>query len=352
MNKNGQFIAALLEASPKTYAAGAALALMERDEATSSAIDELGFDDLVTILQERVRHLSESLACGRVDVFLCDLDWTLAMECGPGISRELLRDALVELRTGLASGLPEMARAMTDEYLERGLRFLDGESIELIPEPDVDPVLDVLRERFQAALLDGDKHRATEVVLGALQQGVTIEQLQSAVLGRAQAMIGRLWQQGHVTVAQEHFGSRVVENLVARLRSEFDTPSPNRGKVLLASVAGNDHDIGLRMLADQLENKGWQPIFLGANFPDGNLREALEDYKPDFVALSVALLSNLQSAARTIRTLKESHPQLPVLIGGAALRRIEGLWRDLGADCYARSAADAIAWAESYSAQP
>ena len=345
MNKNGQFIAALLEASPKTYAAGAALALMERDEDTSSAIDAMGFDELVAVVQERVLHLAQALACGRVEVFMCDLDWTLALECGPGISKELLREVLVELRASFAGGLPDMARQLVDEYLERGVRFLDGEGIELIPEPDVDPELDALRQRFQAALLAGDKHRASDVVLGALQHGVSIDQLQSAVLGRAQVEIGQLWQQGHVTVAQEHFGSRVVENLVARLRSEFDTPSPDKGKVLLASVAGNDHDIGLRMLADQLENEGWQPIFLGANFPDDNLREALDDYQPDFVALSVALLSNLQSAARTIRTLKASHPQLPVLVGGAALRRIEGLWRDLGADGFARSAADAIAWA-------
>lgn len=345
MNKNGQFIAALLEASPKTYAAGAALALMERDEDTSSAIDAIGFDDLVAIVQERVLHLSQALACGRVEVFLCDLEWTLALECGPAINKELLREALVELRAAFAEGLPEMARAMVDEYLERGVRFLDGEGFGQVAESKVDPQLDVLRQHFQAALLAGDKHRASDVVLSALNDGVSIEQLQSAVLGRAQAEIGLLWQRGEVSVAQEHFGSRVVENLIARLRSEFDAPVPDKGKVLLASVAGNDHDIGLRMLADQLENEGWQPIFLGANFPDDNLREALDDYEPDFVALSVALLSNLQSAARTIRTLKASHPQLPVLVGGAALRRVDGLWRDLGADGYAHSAADAIAWA-------
>lgn len=350
MNPDGQFVAALLDASPKSFAASAVLSYMESSEAASAHVNAYGFERLIAIMQERLVHLAEALACGRPEVFECDLQWTLGLECGVPVEPALLRGCVAALQGVAENSVPVRSRALVNDYIVRGLAAIDSGAAPTSISQESDAALEDLRQSFQAALLDADQHRASQVVLVALNQGVSVEELQSAVLGRTQVEFGKLWSKGAINVAQEHFASRVVEDLIARLRSTFEGTSSVQGVALLASVAGNNHDIGLRILADQFERNGWRTVFLGADMPQDDLLAGIASFNPRFVALSITLLRNLRSAAATIAEIKGAHPELPVLIGGSALQSIDGLWRDLGADAYAGSAKAGVAWARDLTA--
>lgn len=345
MNEKGQFIATLLDVSPKSYAANSVLGAMEADERLSSAVTEFGFDRMVARMQERIRHLGEALACGRVEVFQRDLEWVVGKECAPDTPPALLRAGLVELCTVLERDLPAGMREMAVEYVRRGVAFLDGEPLPELPAAPTNASLEDLRRNYQGALLAGERRRAESIVLVAERQGVSAEELLSFVIGRAQTDIGKLWRDGSVSVAQEHFATRVSEDLVARLRAEPNPVEPVVGRVVLAAVAGNQHDLGLRILANHFDRAGWEALFLGADTPKEDLISSLRDYAPDVIALTIALFGNLRSAADVIAALKRAFPDLPVLVGGAALAQVEGLWADLGADGFAPNGKEAVVWA-------
>ena len=112
--------------------------------------------------------------------------------------------------------------------------------------------------------------------------------------------------------------------------------------MLTASVSGNLHDIGARIVADHFEMEGWRSLFLGANTPVGDLVQAVEDFEPDLVALSVGLASHVRATAETIAALRERFPDRPILVGGRPFELVPDLWKDVGADGCAADAAAAV----------
>jgi len=351
MNANGIFIAALLDASSKGYAANAVLALMEADEAASQEVQAIGFSVLVEALKGRVAHLAEALACGRAEVFLRDLEWVVESALAPQLPAALIRRCLEQLSADLQAQLPPSAREMTADYLAQGVAYLKGERVLTGSPQRGDNPLAGLQATFQSALLRGQRAEAIDLMVVALKQGATLEELHAHVIGVTQVALGELWHKGQLNVAQEHFASRVVEDLLVRLRAELGGNTGHGKTVVLASVAGNHHDIGPRILADQLEALGWTPVFLGGDLPLVDMVEAVQAHAPRFVALSVALLVNLRSAAKTIEALKGAVPETPIMVGGGALRLIDGLWKDLGADVYANTIREATIWSQGLLSQ-
>ncbi|MBC8451528.1 MAG: cobalamin B12-binding domain-containing protein [Planctomycetes bacterium] len=199
-----------------------------------------------------------------------------------------------------------------------------------------------LAQAFLSAVLEGSRSRAEGLVLDALDTGVGVGELHTHVVTKVQMELGRRWQIGESHVGEEHFSSRIVEDVLAQLRGRMPRAPENDQCVLLASVSGNLHDIGPRLVADHFEMSGWRTVFLGANMPSADLVRAARKFEPRLIALSVGQATNLRSAADTIAALRSELPDLVVLVGGAPFAAVDGLWKDLGADGFATDAADAV----------
>ena len=206
---------------------------------------------------------------------------------------------------------------------------------------------DELAKAFLLAVLEGKRASAEKLIWDAVDEGASVSDLHNHVVTQVQKELGRMWQIGESYVAEEHFGSRVVEDVLAMLRSRMVREPENGNTVLLASVSGNLHDIGPRLVGDQFEMMGWRTIFLGANMPANDLVRGVADFSPRMVALSVGQALNLRSAADTIAALRNLQPDLPILVGGQPFTAIEGLWEDIGADTFAADAASAVAFGQS-----
>ncbi len=342
MNENGAFIASLLDSSRKAYAAGAVTRFQEAGPEAARFVEEWGFNALVDDTQIRLEHLAEALACGRPELLALDVGWLSATYAAREVPPELLRSTLACLRDELAESLPPGAADTARAYLEQAIEGLEREptASESLLESD-EPHAELAR-RFLLAVLDGNRGDAEKVVLHALQEGVAVSDLHFHVITRVQAEVGRMWQAGDVQVAEEHFGSRIVEDVLAGLRTRMERGAEAGSSVLVASVAGNLHDIGARIVADHFEMSGWRSVFLGANMPVGDLVQAVHDFEPDLVALSVGLAINVRAAADTIAALRAEFPGKPILVGGRPFAHVADLWKDVGADGCAPDAATAV----------
>jgi len=349
MNQQGSFIATLLDASSKAFAAGAVLRMSEAGPEAAGFVERWGFNDLVQDTQVRLQYLAEALACGRPEVLDLDVDWLTTTYAAREMPAGLLKMTLGCLRDELVESLPVDAGTLAAAYLQRSLDRLERPA-----EPEAcllvaDAPHASLSQSFLLAVLEGSRSRAAALILEALDAGVSVVELHTHVVTKVQREIGRMWQVGEVNVAEEHFGSRIVEDVLAQLRVRMphtpSLPAASRS-VLLASVSGNLHDIGPRIVADQFEMSGWRAIFLGANMPLGDLVRAARDFTPNLVALSVGQATNLRSAAETIEALRSEFPDLLILVGGGPFAKIDGLWKDLGADGCATNASDAVAFGE------
>jgi methanogenic corrinoid protein MtbC1 len=342
MNEQGELTATLLDASRKAFAAGAILRLQESGAEGQALVESWGFNRLVEDMQIRVHHLAESLACGRLELFRQDVSWLGAAFAGREVPREMLTHALSCLQAELKDSLPSELVETACYHVQAGLDVLS------MPASKPDSLLKEgnshveLAREFLLALIEGRRNDALAAVLDAHQAGVPVNDLHLHVIQVAQNEIGAMWQAGDATVAEEHLSSRIVEEVLFALRERMPQADAIKRCMLAASVPGNLHDIGARMVGDHFEMHGWSVHFLGANVPAADIANAAAERQVDLVALSAGLALQVRATRDAIQAVRASSPDLPILVGGRPYVIVPDLWKDVGADGFAADPVQAV----------
>ncbi|MBP2629280.1 MAG: cobalamin B12-binding domain protein [Firmicutes bacterium] len=148
--------------------------------------------------------------------------------------------------------------------------------------------------------------------------------------------VGRLWEMGHISVAQEHLATAMVNRLLLTIFLHTGLGEATKPKVVIAAAPNELHEIGASMVTDLLEQHGWQVDYLGANMPKEDLLEYLRANKPYFLGLSVVMPFNLASVREIIDSIRndDSIWGIKIMVGGAAFKYSEDLWHQVGADAY------------------
>jgi len=121
--------------------------------------------------------------------------------------------------------------------------------------------------------------------------------------------------------------------------SEVQNPG-NNGKIVLATVKGDIHDIGKNIVKVLLESYGYDVIDLGKDVPPELIAETAAGSNVKLVGLSALMTTTLPAAAETIALLKERRLQCEVMVGGAVLTADYA--ESIGADYYAKDAKGAV----------
>jgi 5-methyltetrahydrofolate--homocysteine methyltransferase len=120
-----------------------------------------------------------------------------------------------------------------------------------------------------------------------------------------------------------------------------DSIAPH-GKVVIATVEGDLHDIGKNLIRYMLEGIGVEVIDLGADIPAVRIVEAVRKHKPDILALSALLTTTMERQRDVIKALRIAglRRQVKVIVGGAPIT--EEFSANIGADGYAADAAAVV----------
>lgn len=173
---------------------------------------------------------------------------------------------------------------------------------------------------YLETLRAADAAGAYRVASQALSQGMSLAALYQRVITPAMHELGRLWERGAITVADEHLATALTHRVLATLRpGHLDAGEGGPGpRVLLAAVQGEQHALGLRMAADLLEDAGWQPIYLGADVPTEALLQTIDSLSPELLGLTVTMPELTPVLEGTVAGVRSRHPMLRLLVGGQA----------------------------------
>ena len=205
------------------------------------------------------------------------------------------------------------------------------------------PLPNVARE-YLTELLARNRSKAHQVIRNALQDGLSIRDLYLTILQPVQQEVGRLWLINRVSVAEEHFCTAATQSLMLELYPQIIS-SKRAGLTLVAACVGPElHEIGMRMVADFFEMDGWDTFYLGAAISDSQIMSAIEERKPDLVALSATMSYHIATVQELIGSIKGSCPDTAprIMVGGVPFNTVPNLWRSVGADLWATNAEQAV----------
>ncbi|SIS47028.1 cobalamin B12-binding domain-containing protein [Salimicrobium flavidum] len=204
-------------------------------------------------------------------------------------------------------------------------------------------------EQYLKHILDSDKQGVFELVKQELDDGVPVEDLYKGI-EEAMYEIGRMWHKNEISIAHEHLATAITQWVLMAAFPQFGHNTPERGKKVVSfTVAGNNHDLGIKMVNDILESKGFPVIYLGTNLPVTGALEFINREAPDYILVSVALPVNVPYAKEAISTLKQSEElkETKIIAGGYCFKQFPALLEKLDYDYYASDLKDFIELSET-----
>lgn len=305
---------------------------------------EAGYQKSLRDAEYNFTYLSEAIAINDFSILLDYVTWLKIFFSSHNFPAHALADTLKHMR-------PALQDVLAPDQVALAIEFID-QALQRIPELDEIPPsfltaqnpLHELAANYLSALLQGDRHSASRLILDAVEQDTSIKEIYLQVFQDSQREVGRLWHIGQITVAQEHFCTAATQVIISQLYP-YIFATEKIGRNLVATCVGDElHELGMRMVADFFEMEGWDTYFLGANTPASSILSAIQERRADLLAVSSTLPVHVSKVADLIKSVRMLQPvtALKILVGGYSFNLSDDLWKAVEADGYAPDALQGI----------
>jgi methanogenic corrinoid protein MtbC1 len=247
-------------------------------------------------------------------------------------------------RAVVVEALTDEAGALAVEYLEAGLARLPSVPADLPTCLLAEAPRAELAREYLSALLQGERHRASRMILAAVAASVPVKEIYLNVFQPAQYEVGRLWQVNEISVAQEHYCTAATQLIMSQLYPHIFASEKGSGTLVATCVAGDLHEIGVRMVTDFFEMDGWNTYYLGASTPAQAVVDTVVQRHAQVLGISATISFHLHAVREMIQRVRAHAAcrNVRILVGGYPFLAAPELWRKLGADGCAPNAQEAI----------
>ncbi|RKH49828.1 methionine synthase [Corallococcus llansteffanensis] len=178
-----------------------------------------------------------------------------------------------------------------------------------------------LEERLQRYIIEGTRDGLFADLDLAIQKMPPLEIINGPLM-KGMDEVGRLFGANELIVAEVLQSAESMKAAVSHLEPHMSkTQAASRGKIVLATVKGDVHDIGKNLVEIILANNGFQVVNLGIKVPPEQLVKAVREHQPDILGLSGLLVKSAHQMVATAEDLRRAGVETPILVGGAALSR-------------------------------
>ncbi|MFD4461792.1 methionine synthase [Nocardia sp. NPDC058480] len=180
-----------------------------------------------------------------------------------------------------------------------------------------------LFERLERRIVDGERNGLGEDLDEAMQTVPPLQIINETLLSGMKT-VGELFGSGQMQLPFVLQSAEVMKTAVAHLEPHMEaTDDAGKGRIVLATVKGDVHDIGKNLVDIILSNNGYEVVNLGIKQPIATILDAAQDKKADVIGMSGLLVKSTVVMKENLGELnsKGVAEQFPVLLGGAALTR-------------------------------
>ena len=202
-----------------------------------------------------------------------------------------------------------------------------------------------LFEKMREAVLDGIEEDAEELAKEALANNLELKDVMDKGFLKGIQEAGQLFADGEYFLPDLLCAAEAMKVAMAVLEEELKKPSAgidSKGKIVLATVQGDVHDIGKIIVASLFTASGYEVHDLGTDVPNEDVIQAVKDLNPDFLGLSALLTTTMEEQRAVVEGLKEAglRDVSLILIGGAPVTQEWCV--KINADGYADDAVSAV----------
>src|SRR6185312_4469416 len=176
-----------------------------------------------------------------------------------------------------------------------------------------------LDERIGNYIIEGTKEGLIADLEVKLKEAAPLDIINGPLMA-GMAEVGRLFNDNELIVAEVLQSAEAMKAAVTYLEQFMEkADTASRGKIVLATVKGDVHDIGKNLVEIILANNGYKVINLGIKVSPDDLIQAWREHQPDAIGLSGLLVKSAHQMVTTASDFRESGVDVPLLVGGAAL---------------------------------
>ena len=159
---------------------------------------------------------------------------------------------------------------------------------------------------------------ADELTRQAIDTGFSPQAILSDGLMAGMSRVGEQFRRQEIFVPDVLMAAKAMSAAMAHLKPFFRSAEvKHRGTFIIGTVRGDLHDIGKKLVSMVVEGAGWEVIDLGTDVAPEAFVEAVTKHPGAAVGLSALLTTTMVNMEQTVRKIRESHPGVRIIIGGA-----------------------------------
>ena len=255
--------------------------------------------------------------------------------------RMAITEVVLNTATDASEDLIEIAQKMSEAQSaakEAGLKYDPKAIFSITPQPVVKtiaerdiprvaqkPIVDTPEQRLQDALLKGLTTTLDTDLKELLARGDSPLSIISGPLMEGMNEVGRLFGEGKMFLPQVVKTARTMKKAVEILdpyikseqSSDVSAKAPSRGRILIATVKGDVHDIGKNIVGVILACNGFEVVDLGVMVPVEKILATIREQTIDIVCLSGLITPSLEEMCVVARAMQAEGLDIPLIVGGA-----------------------------------
>jgi len=199
-----------------------------------------------------------------------------------------------------------------------------------------------LFSKIKIALVEFDVNTLKEKVQEAIDQGVKAEEI-IGILSEGMDVVGERYQTGEYFVTSLIIAGETMKEALEVLEPHMSGQGvAKRGKIVMATVAGDIHDIGKNIFTTLMDTAGFEVIDLGVDVSAETIVAAVKELNPDILGLSALLTTNLEQFPLIVEMLEKEGVRsgVKIVVGGATVT--DEFAKGARVDALAKSAVDGV----------
>ena len=196
---------------------------------------------------------------------------------------------------------------------------------------------------LDGCIINGMKEQAGEAAAELLKTSQPLEIIDSMIIP-ALNEVGKGFEEKKVYLPQLLMSAQAAKEAFDAIKAAIPAGESKKGKIVIATVKGDIHDIGKNIVKVLLENYGYDVIDLGKDVAPERIAEAAKQSGAELVGLSALMTTTVPAMEESIKLLRKEVPECKIVVGGAVMtEEYAGM---IGADCYSPDAMATVRYAE------